>query len=178
MNHLSPRLPAIIAAAFLLGSCAPEQPRRVAYNEAAFGGYGGFGSGQVTGRAVALLGGSVEKLGGNAGVTLMPVNAYTTEIVQRLYVQQENLQAPDPRFQKYVRQVESDGAGNCIFRNVPPGDYYASCDVTYSEPSYNTDSSGKQVETELYSAHWIYARVRVRSGQTVSVESWEQGGDG
>ena len=27
----------------------------------------------------------------------MPVNAYTTEIVQRSYVQQESLQAPDPR---------------------------------------------------------------------------------
>lgn len=105
----------------------------------------------------------------------MPVNAYTTEIVQRVYIQDENLQDPDPRFQKYVRQVESDGDGNFVFRNVPAGDYYASCDVTYSYPSYNTDSSGNQVETELYYDQRIYAKVRVRSGQTVTVESWEQG---
>ena len=74
----------------------------------------------------------------------MPANAYTTEIVQRSYVQDENLQKPDPRFQKYVRQTESDGGGNFVFRNVPPGNYYVSCDVTYSYPSYNTDSNGNQ----------------------------------
>ena len=175
MKHLSPRLPAIIAAALFLGSCAPEQPRQVAFNEVAFAGYGGSGSGQVTGRAAAFSGGSAEKLAIFTNVNLMPVNAYTTEIVQRLYVKHENLQDPDPRFQKYVRQVESDGAGNFVFRNVPPGNYYASCDVTYSYPSYNTDSNGNQVETELYYDQWIYAKIRVRSGQTAIVESWEQG---
>jgi hypothetical protein len=161
----------MIAAALFLGACAPEQPRQVAFNEAAFAGYGGSGSGQVTGRTVALIGVTAEKLAPFTNVNLMPVNAYTTEIVQRSYVRRENLQDPDPRFQKYVRQVESDGDGNFVFRNVPPGDYYASCDFTYSYPSYNTDSNGNQVETELY----YDAKIRVRSGQTVTVESWQQG---
>ena len=105
----------------------------------------------------------------------MPVNAYTTEIMQRTVVQRENLQDPDPRFQKYVRQVETDGDGNFVFRNVPPGDYYVSCDVTYSYPSYNTDSNANQVETELYYDKEIYAEVRVGAGQTATVESWQQG---
>jgi hypothetical protein len=172
------RLPTIVAAALSLGSCAPEVPRQVAFSEAAFAGYGGSGSGQVTGRAVAVLGGRDQELAVFTKVTLMPVNAYTTEIVQRSYVRPENLQEPDPRFQKYVRQVESDGAGNFVFRNVPPGNYYVSCDVTYSYPSYNTDSNGNQVETPLYYDRWIYAKVRVSSGQTTTVESWEQGRGG
>ncbi|MBV8144852.1 MAG: hypothetical protein JO184_07585 [Gammaproteobacteria bacterium] len=79
MKPHSLRLPTIVAAALSLVSCATEVPRQVAFNEATF-----------------------------TKVTLMPVNAYTTEIVQRSYAQQENLQEPDPRFQKYVRQVESD----------------------------------------------------------------------
>jgi hypothetical protein len=182
MKHRSLRLPAILAVALSLGSCAPEVPRQVAYNEAAFAGYGGSGSGQVTGRAAAVIGGTrarpAEELAPFTKVTLMPVNAYTTEIVQRSYVQQENLQEPDPRFQRYVRQVESDRAGNFVFRSVPPGNYYVSCDVTYSFPSYNTDSNGNQTETPLYYDQWIYAKVRVRSGQTAMVESWEQGQGG
>ena len=35
------RLPTIVAIALFLGSCAPEVPQQVAYNEAAFAGYGG-----------------------------------------------------------------------------------------------------------------------------------------
>lgn len=174
MKHRSPRLPAMIAAALFLGACAPEQPRQVSFSEAAFAGYGGSGSGQVTGQAVASIGATAKKLVVFTNVNLMPVNAYTTEIVQRLYLKRENLQDPDPRFQKYVRQVESDGDGNFVFRNVPPGNYYASCDVTFSYPSYNTDSNGNQVETELYYDQWIYAKIRVGIGQTATVESWEQ----
>ena len=132
-----------MVAAALLDSCAPEVPQKVAFNEAAFAGYGGSGSGQVMGRAAAVTGDSAEKPATFTKVTLMPVNAYTTEIVQRSYVQQENLQQPDPRFQKYVRQVESDGAGKFVFRNV-------------------------------YWDHWIYAKVWVKSGQTVTVGAWEQ----
>jgi hypothetical protein len=84
--HLSTRLPPIMAVALFLGSCVAEQPRLVAYNEAAFAGYGGSGSGQVTGRVV--LG---ERVAANTIVSLMPVNAYTTETVQRLYAVRENL---------------------------------------------------------------------------------------
>jgi hypothetical protein len=168
MKHLSHRLPAIMAAALFLGSCVAEQPRLVAYNEAAFAGYGGSGSGQVTGRAV--LG---ERVAANTIVSLMPINAYTTETVQRLYAGRENLQGADPRLQKYVREVTSDGDGNFVFRNVPPGNYYASCDVTWWDVSYNTDSSGNQVEANLNYDKWIYAKVPVRSGQSVTVASWE-----
>ena len=141
MKHSLLRLPAIVPVALFLGSCAPEVPQQVAFNEAAFSGYGGSGSGQVTGRVAAVI--DVERLAPFTKVTLMPANAYTTEIVQRSYVQQENLQQPDPRFQKYVRQVESDGAGKFVFRNV-------------------------------YWDHWIYAKVWVKSGQTVTVGAWEQ----
>jgi hypothetical protein len=55
MKHHSLLLPATVAAALSLGSCAPEVPQRVAYNEAAFAGYGGSSSGQVKGRAAAVI---------------------------------------------------------------------------------------------------------------------------
>jgi hypothetical protein len=163
----------IVAAALSLGSCAPEVPRQVPYNEAAFAGYGGSGSGQVTGRVAAII--DVERLAPFTNVILMPANAYTTETVQRAYVRDENLKEPDPRFQAYVRQVESNGDGIFVFRSVPPGDYYVSCDVSYSDPSYSTDGNGNTVLTQSSYDRWIYAKVRVGSGQTVTVKSWEQG---
>ena len=98
----------------------PRAPRRVAYNEADFAGYGGSGSGQVTGRAVLGV-----RVAANTSVILMPANAYTTEIVQRSYAQREHLQEADPRLQKYQREVTSDSNGNFVFRSVPPGNYYA-----------------------------------------------------
>jgi hypothetical protein len=176
MKQLLARVPAIMTAAFFLGSCVAEQPRGVAYNEAAFAGYGGSGSGQVMGRAV--IRGNPVRVAANTIVALMPINAYTTEIVQRSYAGHEHLQEADPRLQKYVREVTSDGDGNFVFRNVPPGNYYASCDVTWWDVSYNTDSSGNQVEANLNYDQWIYAKVSVRTGQNATVESWDHGQGG
>jgi hypothetical protein len=173
MKHHSFLLPIVVAAALSLGSCAPEVPRQTAYSPAAFAGYGGSGSGQVRGRVSAVI--DVERLAPFTKVTLMPANAYTTETVQRSYVRDENLQDPDPRFQAYVRQVESDGDGIFLFRGVPPGDYYVSCDVSYSDPTYSTDGNGNTVVTQSSYDRWVYAKVRVENGQTVTVKSWEQG---
>jgi len=80
MKQHSLLLPTIVAAALSLSSCAPEVPRQVAYNEAAFAGYGNSGSGQVAGRAAAVIGGRAQ-LAPFTNVTLMPLNAYTTEIL-------------------------------------------------------------------------------------------------
>jgi hypothetical protein len=147
----------------------------VAYDEAVFARYGGSGSGAVTGRAFTVFRDSSQRAATNTVLALMPVTDYTTEITERFYARREKLEAADPRITRYVRRAQSDEAGNFAFHNLPPGDYYVSCDVRWWEQTYGTDSSGNVTPTDVAFDQWIYAKVSVRNGQTATVENWNQG---
>src|SRR6187402_3115843 len=119
MKYSSIRLAAILVAALSLCACAP-QPRRVLFNEAAFTGYSGSGSGTITGTAFIIMKDRnyQKTASSNAVVKLLPANAYTEEIVTRHYFNREKLEAPDPHLSKYVRRVHADNNGHFTFNGV------------------------------------------------------------
>jgi hypothetical protein len=129
------RWPVVFLA--LLTSCAfpgsETVPRRVAFDESAFSAYGKPGAGIVTGRLIVTSGDGVVHAGsanqnmmGDTPVTLLPVTAYTREMVDREIGNGERLPLSDPRFKKYVRATKTDANGNFAFHQIPAGQYFVS----------------------------------------------------
>jgi hypothetical protein len=107
-------------------------------------------------------------------VKLMPDNAYTEEIEKVTFRQPYRLPPPDPGFAKYVREVKTDGTGNFVFSQLPPGNYYVTC--RFAWPYHSTHLSASDdtyVETDDTAEQTLYAKVTVRHGQTVRVGTWD-----
>jgi hypothetical protein len=152
-------------------SCAtPEVPRLVTFKEADFARTGGTGSGTVAGQAFTVLTDKSVRYGKDVWLLLLPVNAYTTESIQRKYIAGENLADGPPRYQKYLRSAQADDQGNFAFRHVPPGDYYVGTTIDCSYWYWNADGTKATVNRDQY----IYATVSVQNGQTVTVTEWSQ----
>jgi len=152
----------------LLTSCAfpgtETVPRRVAFDDSAFAGYGKAGSGTVSGKLVVTSGDGVVHAGsanqnmmGDTAVTLLPVTAYTREMVEREIGNGDRLPSSDPRFQKYVRLAKTDANGNFAFHQVPAGDYFVS-------------GMGEWLEMGEFKYQWACERVKVGSGQSVNIK--------
>lgn len=163
-------LPSI--ALLTLGGCVVG--RQTAFNPADFSGMTRRGSGVVTGQV------SVDTQ--NHGtiyphfqpVFLLPVNACTTENVQRRFVNGENLAAADKRQGQFQRSVATDGDGNFTFRGVPTGEYYVEGDMPWLTTYVSTDDQG--ISERLYVSHFKYyfARIAVKDGQTTRVAQFDQ----
>ena len=167
IHFLSARLTVASLALALLASCAlsgfATSQRRVPFNEAEFAAYRGSGSGSVTGQlSVTSSDGVVHA--GSAGqgpnsihVTLLPVTAYTREMVEREIGDGENLGSSDPRFQKYARLTSTDANGNFAFRQIPAGEYFVS-------------GLGEWTASGDFQYQWACERVRVGKGETVRIK--------
>jgi hypothetical protein len=157
----------------ILAGASCTASHQVAFNESAFKGLGGLGSATVTGRAYAVYGGN-EHPANEESVELLPVNAYTTEIVQSSLLTGRGMQS-DPRLVKYRRAAASDSNGNFAIRHVPAGEYYV-ISVAEWEHHYeaeNGDDTGTDKVTAEYKKP-IFARISVRTGETVRVSQWNQ----
>jgi len=174
MKHPAILLPAILAIAASLCSCAP-MPRHVPYNEAAFAPYKGAGSGTVSGRAFTVLRDNTVKVAENCDIGLMPDTAYSEEIANRVFTRGKKLQPADPRFTKYVRYGTTDGDGNFVFNQVHPGDYYVFMDLPFHYTDHETDSDGNTTAYRIEDDQWIFAQITVKDGQTTKVNDWAQG---
>ena len=161
-------------AAILAGAgCTVASTHQVAFDESAFKGSAGSGSATITGHAYAVYRGD-NHTADEEVVELLPVNAYTTEIVQGGLLTGHAMQS-DPRLAKYRRSTKSDVTGNFVIRRVPAGDYYV---ISYAEWSYSYDSeNADDTGTDRVTADFkkpIFAKISVRSGQTVRVSQWNQ----
>ena len=166
---------AILSAALFFSSCAaPIVPRQAPYNEADFARTGGAGSGAVTGQVFITMTNHTTRVGAGVVLVLLPVNAYTTETIQRKYEGGENLADGDPRYYKHVRAVRSDGQGYFAFRQIPPGDYYVGGTVMWSHWIWNVDGEGVMSKVTITRSTKIYARVSVGNGSSVKVTQWIQ----
>jgi hypothetical protein len=150
-------------SAMALSSCAflifVKSPRRVPFDEAALAGYRGPGTGTVIGQLVATDEG-VAHPGEGVPITLIPVTAYTREMVDRILGDGENLTASDPRFRKYVRKADADHQGNFVFTQVPAGEYFVSGEASWDRPG----------SADSYDAQWACERIKVGKGQTVRIK--------
>ncbi len=148
--------------------------RQTAFNPADFSGMQRRGSGVITGQV------SVDT--SNAGtihphyqpIILVPVNAYTTENVQRRFINGENLHAADKRLDQYARTVDTDDGGNFAFRGVPSGEYYLEGEMPWTTSYMDTDDQGISERMHVSYFKYYYARVSVKDGQTVRVTQFDQ----
>jgi hypothetical protein len=160
-----------LCIALLLCSCASSH--RIEFKESDFADSAATGSGTVSGKAFRIRSDSstVVETGGTV-VRLIPANAYTEEIVERKYTNREWLTRTDPRLAKYVREVETDDHGHFAFTQVPPGSYYVSCHVKWTEP---VKGDGNLVEAEVRGDQWLSNPVVVKNGEVATVTGWAQG---
>lgn len=165
-----------LTASLLGAGCAPV-PHQVPFNESAFAGYGGSGSGTISGQVVTVLTDRSERVAyTNATVKLMPANDYTAEIVTRRFHYRHKMEPADPRFAKYVRRVHPyDNDGHFTFTRVPAGTYYVSCHISWSDPTSYTQDDGTIQSYDIDEDQWVWAKISVGSGQSVRVQSWSQG---
>jgi len=133
-------------------------PRRVPFNEADFAAYRAPGTATVTGQLVVPTADGMKE-GNGASVELVPVTAYTEEMVET-ELGQGLLLSPsvDARFKKYARIGTTDGHGNFSIPAVPAGRYFICGEVDWLPPAA-TD----------YSAQWAMERITVAPGQTLHV---------
>jgi hypothetical protein len=162
-----------LAAILSIAACTTDSTHQVAFDESAFVGSHGSGSATITGRAYAVYRGD-DYTASDEVVELLPVNAYTTEMVQSGLLTGHPMQS-DPRLTKYRRSAESDSNGSFAIRRVPAGEYYV---VSYAEWSYTYDSeNADDTGTDRITADFkkpVFARISVRTGETVRVNQWNQ----
>ena len=90
------------------------------------------GTGKVTGQAfLKTRGGDVKKGAGNV-VYLVPACTYTKEWVTLRHFGQ--MVQPAPEATPYFRQSVSDADGRFVFKDLPPGQWYAVTTVTWEVP--------------------------------------------
>jgi len=162
----------LLVAALALGGCVVS--RKVAFNPADFSGIQRKGTGVVSGQV------SVDTQSHGTlhphfqPLILVPVNAYTTENVQRRFIGGEKLAHSDKRILAYERDADTDQDGHFTFHNVPAGDYYIEGELPWLETYMSTDNDG--IEERLYVAYFKYyfARVTVKDGQAVQVTQFDQ----
>ncbi len=174
-----------LLAATAISLCSCEATLQTPLNEADFKSAMGAGSGAVTGQAFTvttsdnwrgLLGGKKETnypLYGD--ISLFPVNAYTTELIQKKYVEGARLAQGDPGFSRYIRTTQTDEQGNFRFTGVPSGDYYVGCAVSWDHYFDSNDDDGTPERTMTRYSVPIHARISVRNGQATKVAQWQQG---
>ena len=162
-----------LSAILCCAGCTTSSSHQVAFDESAFKGSNGSGSGTVTGRAYAVDNGR-ERPANEETVEMLPVNAYTTEIVQGSLLTGHEMQS-DPRLAKYRRSARSDSNGAFAIRHVPAGDYYV-ISVAEWEHHYeaaNADNTGTDKLTAEYKKP-IFTRISVAPGGTARVSQWNQ----
>ena len=151
-------LPLLAATVLCFTACAPVVPRRVPFNQADFAAYRGPATATVTGQlVVSTRDGPQEGHGSN--VELVPINAYTEEMVE-MELGRGLLLAPsvDARFKKYARIVTTDSHGNFSIPAVPAGRYCICGEVDWLPPA-----------SDDYSGQWAMERINVARGQTLHV---------
>jgi hypothetical protein len=163
------------AVACWLVSCEVPQPRHAVFNEAVFSKTSGSGTGVVMGQAYAEMKSGLIRYTQNDTVDLVPVNAYTTEIMERRFAHGVKLSPPDPRFNRYVRVANTDSLGHFAFRGVPPGEYYVGTTVDWSDWNWGYDAEGAPYKITIQYHGPIYQRISVSNGQTVRVTNWING---
>lgn len=136
------------------------KPMQTSFDEAEFTHFADTGTSSVTGQAFLKTRGGEVRLGAGNTVQLIPVTSYTTELRTRVTLEGERVGPVDPRIQKYRRTTVADGNGNFEFHNLPAGEYYLACSITWEVPSqYGLQQTGGVA----------YGTVKVGVGEAVKV---------
>ena len=130
----------LLLAIFLIMITACGMPKRETINplpfiESEYNALPKSGTGIIKGQVFAkTVGGDVKKGAGNS-VILFPATTFGTQRYKEQVIGGKLFSiAPDPRHSEYILEQTTDGDGRFVFRNVPPGKYYALSDVIWKIP--------------------------------------------
>jgi len=140
--------------------CDRRQPResRNVYNPAELVPYSRPRTGRIVGQAFLKdIRGDVKYDAGNA-VWLHPVTNLTTRWFTKHVVHSVPLVLGNPHTNDYGRQTVADAKGRFEFGDLPPGDYYLTCSITWGRLD--------RYWRLAYRVNCIYAKVAVRDGET------------
>ncbi len=125
----------LYAVVLLIAGCAaPTQSISMKFEASDFEPFMTKGSGKISGQAFMKTRAGDVKFGAGCTVWLTPATAYMKELV-RIKDQGFNVsnhtQDTAGAIQKYIRTTVADGTGNFEFNNLPPGEYFVECNVTW-----------------------------------------------
>lgn len=127
------------ALAFGLGGsgCTASAPRLVErqepYVDSEYAPYRATGTAEILGTAIARARDGSAVYGAGDSVYLFPATPYSEEWWRRTMLEGAYLPPPDPRSLALMRTTVADGRGRFRFRDLPAGDYYVVCIVTWRE---------------------------------------------
>jgi hypothetical protein len=121
-------------------------------------GYDQSGTSTIVGQAFLKTRGGDVKYGAGNVVNLNPVTTYSQEWFEVNIVQGFPIEPPDQRVAKYHKTVVADGNGRFKFSEIPAGDYYITCTITWEAPSpYGPAQTGGTA----------YSKVTVKHHETI-----------
>ena len=167
-------LAGLLALSLTVTSCYPPQPHQVPFVESDFLRSSSRGSGAVVGQCYIEMTNHTIKFA-NDTVCLVPVNAYTEEMTERMYPHKGNMEAADPRYHRYVRKVEPDTQGRFAFYGLPAGEYYVTTAVSWKDHVENSDANGQTYTYNVITEWTMWKQITVRDGQTLQVNHFNDG---
>jgi hypothetical protein len=139
----------------LVSGCAYEM--KTAFTEDGLAPYWKEGTATVTGQAFLRFPDGRVSHAPSGTVMMMPVTAYSTELVQNTMQGHGQYIKTDPKFERYVRYSPVVGQGNFAFRQVPAGQYYV-----YTRMTWSSFAGGGNM--------WVVKQIDVADGEQKQVE--------
>ena len=141
----------------------PKLPPAAPFDETEYLKYEGNGSSTITGQAFMKTRAGDVKYGAGDPVFLNPVTSHSTAWWDRAVLQNRRVGLQDPRADKYTRTAIADGEGRFTFANLPAGDYYITCPI-----SWDYVESGSFGPYARATGGRAFSQVKVGPGETVA----------
>lgn len=160
-----------IAVALLLLACRPPPKPAHAmsiFNIAELEPYRGDGTATIEGEAFTKTrGGDVKPCAGETAY-LVPVTAYTQEWLEHAIIAGDRVSGVDRNMFDFFRSITTDGSGGFRFENLPDGDYYVTCEVTWEVPRVVGTGLG-YITVMDRTGGVVFGRGTAKAGQTTRV---------
>lgn len=104
--------------------------------------YSKIGTAEICGHALLRTPEGDPQLGAGATVYLKPVTTHSTEWFNTVVKGHKQLGPPDDRSLKYQKTIRADSKGKFCFQDLPAGEYYLACLISWEGSSTNGVSGG------------------------------------
>jgi len=154
----------LLSVVVLFCGCSAVHERKVPFDESEYKSYMNSGNATIEGQAFLNDGMGGANYANKSKVILKPVTSYSTEWFQYAIKKGKVLTGDHSNSGKYTRTSVTDDYGNFKFSNLPAGEYYVACLVTYDGIFLGLSSA----TTHTYNS-WVYANVKVSAGEVVKI---------
>lgn len=158
----------IVFISLLMVACAspPTIVPRIEFDHAEFEALPKSGTATVVGRAYIRTGDGQIYVPAQAHIRLNPKTSYSKQWYEVNYLQKRPIADADPRYLAHVRKVQPDGNGLFTFHDVPPGKYYLSAPIYWTEQATDTTGAVRLRRTGAF----VCQEITVRRGAVVTAD--------